>query len=144
MLGGERLRDLVGAAGDQIAFVGKADPVDVAAVDGRQVEQQFQRRGLLGLDAIFGADRRFERVAGVAGGEAVAIEIGGDRKLVDLARDIGIIGIEPVRIGGDAGGDAAQGRRPAALRRRGAVAADLDLVRRAEGAAGRPCGSGSG
>ena len=59
----------------EIAFVRSADPGQPPAVDRRQVEDQLERRGLFGLDAIFGADRRLERVARVAGAKAVAVEI---------------------------------------------------------------------
>ena len=48
------------------------------------------------------------------------------------ARDRVIIAVEPVGIGGDAGGDAAQRRREIGLADGAAVAADLDLVAGAE------------
>ena len=128
MLGRERPRHLVGAARDQIAFVRSADPAQPPAVDRGQVEHQLERRGLFGLYAIFGADRRLERVARVAGAKAVPVEIVLHRQGVDLGGDRVMVEVEPVGIGGDAGGDAAQPPGEVGLADGAAVAADLDLA----------------
>ena len=137
MLVGQGFGDLVGAAGNQIALVGEAEPVDVAAFDGGQVEDQLERGGFLGLDAIFGADRGLERVAGVAGAKAVAIEILGDRMVIDLAAPAPAVvarraGPNRRAIRAAMPRSALASRASATIR---AVAADLHFVSRAEGAA---------
>ena len=125
-------RDRVRAARHDVALIRIGDSRETAAVDRGQVEEELDRRGLVRLGPIFGADRRLERVARVAGRQAVAIEIVLDGERVDLGREAEPIAIETVGIGGDSSGDPAQCRREAGLADEAAGAADLELVRGSE------------
>jgi hypothetical protein len=102
-------------------------------VDGGQIPDQLQRAPLGRLDAIFGADSGLQRVARVAGGHGVAIEIVGDRERIELARDRLIVAVEPLGVVGDMRRDAAQRPDQLRLAHQPTAPADLQLRAGAEG-----------